>query len=194
MQSYREVIVSLSLVSTSNWESSFLRSLHVLLQLICKGSKLSWPCMPHTHGHTQTHTHSFSPRHYVLWLANWLANILWLRQNLAGRNWKMGSPLFSPLGWTKDQSFFLYWSNSKRWSTRRPSGWITTMECTCWSPLEWQSCKHKRWWEGLNGDMSYLFVLGHIYMRGVREAEGIEMVCQDCCHCATKHSTACVPD
>lgn len=55
MQSYREVFVSLS---PSNWESSFLRSLHVLLQLICKGSKLSWPCMPHTHTrpHTETHT------------------------------------------------------------------------------------------------------------------------------------------
>lgn len=38
--------------------------------------------------------------------------------------------------------------------------------------------------------MSYLFVLGHIYLCGVREAEGIEMVCQEYCHCATKHSTA----
>lgn len=27
---------------------------------------------------------------------------------------------------------------------------------------------------GMNGDMSYLFVLGHIYLCGVREAEGIE--------------------
>lgn len=43
-------------------------------------------------------------------------------------------------------------------------------------------------------DVSYLFVLGRIYVCGVREAEGIEMVCQECCHCATKHSAACVPD
>lgn len=59
-------------------------------------------------GHTlrRTHTNSSSPRHYVLWLANWLANRLWLWRNLAGRNWKMGSPLFSLLGWTKDQRFF----------------------------------------------------------------------------------------
>lgn len=36
------------------------------------------------------------------------------------------------------------------------------------------------------------FVLGHIYLCGVREAARIEMVCQESCHCATKHSLSSV--
>lgn len=51
MQSHRDVFVSLSLVSTSNFKSSFVRSLHVL-PLTYKGSELSWPSMTRTHGHT----------------------------------------------------------------------------------------------------------------------------------------------
>lgn len=70
----------------------------------------------HTRGWTQTPLPS---RHYVPWLANWLAGRLWLQRDLAGRNWKMGSPFFCPLSWTKDQSCFLLW---RRWEGRKAQG------------------------------------------------------------------------
>lgn len=128
------------------------------------------PDMTHTRAWTQT---PFPSRHYVPWLANWLAGRLWLQRSLAGRNWKMGSLFFCPLSWTKDQSCFLLW---RRWegeeSTRCPSGWITTIEGTCWSSPERQPCQHNRWWEGSTGNVTYLFVPGHIYLCWVREAEG----------------------
>lgn len=141
MQSHTGMFLSLHLLaSTGKLKSFFVGSLHVLPKQIYKASKQSRLCV--THAHTRTLLPLLPPRYYVLWLANWLASRLWLWRNLAGRNWKMGSPLFSPLGWTKDQSFqcFLHWSNRKRWSTRCPSGWITTIGCTCWTPLEWQLC------------------------------------------------------
>lgn len=39
--------------------------------------------------------------------------------------------------------------------------------------------RHKRRWEGLNGNMSNLFVRG-------RGGESAEMVCQECCQCCYK--------
>lgn len=90
------------------------------------------------------------------------------RHNLAGRNWKMRNPLFSLVGWTKDQSCFLFASNRKRWSTRCSSGWITTIEHIGWPLLEWQLCEHNGWWEGSNG-VSYLFVFGsYLFVQGQR--------------------------
>lgn len=49
--------------------SSFVRSLHVLPQLIYKGSELSWPCMTHT----QAHAHSFPPHDTMCydWQIDW---------------------------------------------------------------------------------------------------------------------------
>lgn len=41
--------------STGNRKNPFVRTLHVL-QLIYKGSKLSWPWMLHTHMHSHAHT------------------------------------------------------------------------------------------------------------------------------------------
>lgn len=54
--SHWQLFVSFSLGSTGICSVSFLMSLHVLLQLICDGSKLSWPCMPHTHPPSHAHT------------------------------------------------------------------------------------------------------------------------------------------
>lgn len=157
--------------STGNLKSSPRRAPRVLLQQICK---LSRRRMPHaqrhtsyTNTHTHTHALSFLLRHDGLWLANWLASALWLRQNLAGWNWKMGSPLFSPLGWTKDQTFLRSRSNSKRWSTRCPSGWITTVECACLSPLEWQWREHKKMMAEIEwGRVIPICVGSYLFVRG----------------------------
>lgn len=69
MQWHQDVFVSLSLVSTGNLKSSFVRSLHMLPQLTYKGSELSWPWMTHTH--TWTHTHTPFPHMCYDWQIDW---------------------------------------------------------------------------------------------------------------------------
>lgn len=137
LRTHRSRMVFLSLYlrhQQATWKASLL-GLYMYYH-----SKYTGPASsPGLARHTYTNC-PLPPRHYVLWLANWLANKLWLWHHLAGRNWKMGSPLFSPLDWTKDQSCFLHWSNRKRWSKRCPSGWITTIKCSRCCPRKRHSC------------------------------------------------------
>lgn len=112
-RSHREVFVSLSLESTGSNERLFPRSLHVLVQ---HARALS----THTHKHT-------------LWLPKWLANTLRLQKNLAGRNWKIRSPLIAAFCWTKDWSFFPELKLYQEVERRCASGRMTAEERTCQS-------------------------------------------------------------
>lgn len=103
----------------------------------------------------------------ALWLANWLANILWLQKKLAGRNWKMGSPLFSPLSWTKDQLFF----PSTDAVARGGAQGVRATEQPPWRIRVGLLCNGshavtKEDGRRLKGNVSNLFVLGHFYLCG----------------------------
>lgn len=74
----------------------------------------------------------------------------------------MGSPLFEPFGWTKALSFFfpdlkLYREVERKVSERLNDcrGVYPPVRCVMAVAYE-----HKRGWEGLNGNMSNLFVRG----------------------------------
>lgn len=137
--------------------------------------------------HTQVQIHTPPPpRLCVLWLANWLADRLWLWCSLAGRNWKMARALFFSFGWTKDQGFFS--AEGGGGSAKCPSVWMTVVECTrrfsCGTTVvlaQWMMGGFEWWHVIVICAGSYLFVWGQVggaHRNGLRGGG---------CHSRTKH-------
>lgn len=142
--------------------------------------------------HTQVQIHTpLPPRLCVLWLANWLADRLWLWCSLAGRNWKMARALFFSFGWTKDQGFFSAGAAAEGGggSAKCPSVWMTAVECTrrfsCGTTVvlaQWMMGGFEWWHVIVICAGSYLFVWGQVggaHRNGLRGRGGDVTVVQN---------------